>query len=273
VEPLTPELALVDPELARRARDRLPPPGETHASPGRALSSDKDVTETSARRSWVSEVDDARRPENSPSASPGFASEGRSGSDPASRKGRLHAASGPRRRVRVFLGAFGVILAAIAVYALAPDSTVREEAENRAPKKASTRIDHHGTRRESTRGRAKVEDSSAPTVPRRSGVLGARAQTRTKAAGPRPLATRVFIWPAVSDATFYKVEFFRYGREVFKALTSTARLELPTRWVYRGRTYQLVAGIYTWKVSPAFGPRSRLRYGNPIIRSNWVAQR
>jgi hypothetical protein len=110
-------------------------------------------------------------------------------------------------------------------------------------------------------------------VPRHSDMLGATAQTRTKSERPRPFTTRVFIWPSVSDATFYKVEFFRRGREVFKALSSRARLELPTRWVYRGRTYQLVAGSYTWKVSPAFGPRSRLRYGNPIIRSTWVAQR
>ena len=228
VEPLSPELALVDPELARRARDRLPPTGETHASPGRALSAHKDVTETSIRRSWASTV---VAPENPPSAAPSFAP-ARSGSDPASTKRQLPVASGSRRRVRVFLGAVGVLLAAIAVYALAPDSTVREEAANRAPKKASTR------------------------------------------ANPaRPFGTTVFNWQAVSDAAFYKVEFFRNGREVFEALSSRARLELPTRWVYRGRTYQLVAGSYFWKVVPAFGPRSRLGYGEPIVRSTWVARR
>jgi hypothetical protein len=191
VEPLTPELALVDPELSRRARDRLPPTGETHASPGRALSAHKDVT----------------------------------------RKRQPPVAGGSRRRVRVFLAAAGVLLAAIAVYALAPDSTVREEAGNRAPTKAS-----------------------APANP------------------ARPFGTTVFNWQAVSDAAFYKVEFFRHGREVFEALSPRARLELPTRWVYRGRTYHLVAGSYTWKVVPAFGPRSRLRYGEPIIRSTWVAR-
>jgi hypothetical protein len=273
VEPLTPELALVDPELARLARDRLPPSGEAPSSPGRASSSHKDVGETRARDSRVSGVEDARRPENSLRASSSFAAEARSGLDSAKEKRELRAPSRPRRRGRVLLGALGVALGAIAVYALAPDSTVREEAANRAPKNAASRIDHHGKPRESTRPTARAAGASAPTVPRHSDVLGATAQTRAKSERPRPFATRVFIWPAVSDATFYKVEFFRRGREVFKALSSRARLELPTRWVYRGRTYQLVAGSYTWKVSPAFGPRSRLRYGNPIIRSTWVAQR
>jgi hypothetical protein len=273
VEPLTPELALVDPELARLARDRLPPPGETPSLPGRASSPDKDVGEARARDSWVSGVDDARRPENSLNMSSSFAAEARSGLDSANEERELRAPSGPRRRGRVFLGALGVALAAIAVYALAPDSTVREEASNRAPKSAASRIDRHGKPRESTKPTARTAGASAPTVLRHSAVLGATAQTRASSKSPRPSSTRVFIWPAVSDATFYKVEFFRRGLEVFKALSSRARLELPTRWVYRGRTYKLVAGTYTWKVSPAFGPRSRLRYGNPIIRSTWVPQR
>ena len=253
MEPLTPELALVDPELARLARDRLPPPGETPSSPRRPSSSKKDVGETRARDS--------------------FAAEARSHLDSPKRKRGLPARSGPRRRGRVFLGALGVALAAIAVFALAPDSTVREEASNQAPKNAASRIDRHGQPRESTKPTARTAGASAPTVPRRSDALGATAQTRSSSKRQRPFSTRVFIWPAVSGATLYKVEFFRRGHEVFKALSSRARLELPTRWVYQGRSYQLVAGTYTWKVSPAFGPRSRLRYESPIIRSTWVAQR
>jgi hypothetical protein len=273
VEPLTPELALVDPELARLARDRLPSPGEKPSSPGRASSADQDVGETRARESWVSGVDDVRRPENSLNAYSSSAAEARSGLDSANEKDELRATRGSRRRGRVFLGAVGVALTAIAVYALAPDSTVREEASNRAPKSAANRIDRHGKRRDSTKPTARAAGASAPTVPRHSRVLGATAQRRAGSKRPRPFSTRVFIWPAVSHATFYKVEFFRRGVEVFKALSSRARLELPTRWVYRGRTYQLVPGTYSWKVSPAFGPRSRPRYGDPIVRSAWVAQR
>lgn len=246
LEPLTPELALVDPELARRARDRLPPPGETHASHGRALQSDRDVIETSAAR--------------------GFASKPRSGSE-QSRKQEPRA-GGRRRRVRVLLGALGVVLAATAVYVLLPDSTVREEAGNRAPKKASTQ-GLQGTQRKSAK---QPNGSSTSTVPRRSGVLGATAQVKARAPRRKPFPIRVFIWPAAPDATFYKVEFFRSGREVFETSSSATRFELPMRWVYRGRRYQIENGTYIWKVLPAHGPRSRPRYGKPIVRSTWVAQ-
>jgi hypothetical protein len=274
VEPLTPELALVDPELARLARDRLPPPGKTSSSPGRASSPDQDVGETGARESCVSGVDDGRRLENSVNASSSSAAEARSGFEPANEKDELRAPGGSSRRGRVFLGALGVALAAIAVYALAPDSTVREEASNRAPKSAASRPDRHGKPQESTKPTARAAGAAAPTVPRHSGVLGATVQTKAGSKRPRPFSTRVFIWPAVPSATFYRVEFFRRGREVFKALSSTTRLELPGRWVYRGRTYEALAGgTYIWKVSPAFGPRSRLRYGDPIVRSTWVAPR
>jgi len=269
VEPLSPELALVDPELARVARDRLPPWGETPSSAGRASSSHEGVKQTSVEHSWFSGLDQGRRPENSLSATTSFASEARTVPDSALKERQLRSAHRPRRRVRVVLAALGVTVAALAVYAVIPDSAVREEAGNRAPKKASTQ-DLQGTQTKSARG---ASDSSAPTVRRRSGVLGARAQTRTKAARTRPFPIRDFIWPAVPDATSYKVEFFRRGREVFETLSSTTRFEMPTRWVYQGRTYQLVNGTYIWKVLPAYGPRSRLRYGKPIVRSTWVAQR
>jgi hypothetical protein len=243
VEPLTPELALVDPELARLARDRLPTPGETPSSPERA----------------------------SPlSASSGLAAQGRPGRESADENHDLRAPSRSRGRGRVFVGALAVILAAVAVYALAPDSTIRDEASNRVPKSAATRTDRHVRPQESSK--ATRAGAGAPTVPRHSGVLGATVHTKASSTRPRPFSPRVLSWPVVSGATFYRVELFRQGLEIFKALSSSARLELPTHWVYRARTYQPVAGkTYIWKVSPAFGPRSRLRYGDPIVRSSWVA--
>ena len=273
MEPLTPELALVDPDLARLARDRLPTPGETPSSPERALSPGKDLGETSGRESRVPGFDDSRRLEKPLSASSGLAAEGRPGRESANEKHDLRAPSRSHRRGRVFLGALGVVLAAIAVYALAPDSTVREEASNRAAKSATTRIDRHVKPQESTKA-TRAAGAGAPTVPRHSGVLGATVPTRASSKRPRPVSIRVFIWPVVPDATSYRFEFFRRGLELFTARSSRARLELPRHWVYRGRTYQPVAGkTYIWKVSPAFGPRSRLRYGDPIVRSTWVAPR
>ena len=268
MEPLTPELALVDPELARLARDRLPPSGETLSPPRRARSSYKDHGKTRAGHPWISNVDDARRTGQPSRASSSLGAEAQSRVDAAEKHPKRHAPSRVRRRGRVIFGALAVALGAIAVYALAPDSTVREKATHLPPNNAPTRIDHHGKTLA-----AKTAGAGTQQVPRHSEVLGASAQKRPKPTQPRPFPNRVFIWPPVSHATFYKVEFFRHRREVFKAWSSTARLELPSRWVYQRRTYKLVAGVYSWKVSPAFGPRSRLRYGTPIVRSTWVAQR
>ena len=244
MEPLTPELALVDPELARVARDRLPPSGQTPSPAGGVTSSPEQVA--AAR-----------------TASSSVPSQGRAGYEPPEETRRLGAPVAPRRRRRIFLGAIAVALAAIAAYALAPDSIVREEAANRASKNSLTH----------TKPTPRTAGASAPSAPRHSGVLAAKAQRRTDSQAPAPFSSRVFIWPAVSDATFYKVEFWRGYREVFKALSSKPRLELPSRWVYRGHRYKVVPGIYSWKVTPAFGPASRLRYGAPIIRSSWVARR
>jgi hypothetical protein len=162
-----------------------------------------------------------------------------------------------------------VILAAIAVYALAADLTGRDEPPNRGSKSSATRSDRHVKPQESTEPTARAAGGRAATVPRHS---GATARTRAHAK-PRAVSPRVLIWPVVSGATFYRVELFRQGLEVFEALSSKARLEVPTHWVYRGRTYQSLAGkTYIWKVFPAFGPRSRLRYGDPIVRgTTWVA--
>jgi hypothetical protein len=273
VEPLTPELALVDPELARLARDRLPPSGETLSSPRRATPSHNDHGKTRAGHPWISNVDDARRTGQPLRASSSLGAEAQSRVDAAEKHPKRHAPSRVRRRGRVIFGALAVALGVIAVYALAPDSTVPERATHLPPNTAPTRIDHHRKTLESTRPGAKTAGAGTQQVPRHSEVLGASTQKRAKSTRPRPFPSRVFIWPPVLRATLYKVEFFRRGREVFKALSSTARLELPERWVYDGRTYRLVAGVYSWKVSPAFGPRSRLRYGNPIVRSTWVAQR
>ena len=247
-EPLSPELALVDPELARLARDRLPVPGNTL------------------------EAATSRSPSVALQAPP-----------------RLDAATTirepPRRRQfrvgrRVLLAALAVVLVTAAIYAFAPASTVRDELPTRASKAPPARIGRHASRqapsnharRSAGVGAAKVaRHSTSATKPNNTKARNTRAKT-SKTKGPSTFSTRLFIWPTVPHATFYKVEFFRHGRQVFKTLSSKPRLELPQRWTYDADKYRLVPGTYSWKVSPAFGPRSRLRYGNPIVRSTWVAR-
>jgi hypothetical protein len=246
-EQLSPELALVDPELARLARDRLPVPGETLSS----ATSTSPALATQAPPRLDADTTDRKTPPQR-----------------RARRGR-----------RVLLAAVGVVLAMTAIYAFAPASTVRDEFPSRGQKAAPTRTDRQprSDRQPSPRAPARQTGRSADVgttrVSRHSTSPTGAKRTRTKSERPSPFATRVFIWPAVRKASFYKVEFFRRGRRVFEALASTPRFELPLRWVYRGRRYRLVEGSYSWRVSPAFGPRSRLRYGNPIIRSIWVARR
>jgi hypothetical protein len=115
-----------------------------------------------------------------------------------------------------------VVVAAVSVYALAPDSTIREEASNRAPKGAATRTDRHVRPQESTK--ATRAGAGAPSVPRHSSVLGATMHTKASSKRPRPFSPRVLSWPVVSGATFYRVELFRQGLEIFKALSSSAAL-------------------------------------------------
>jgi hypothetical protein len=263
VEPLTPELALVDPELARRARDRLPTPGEPLSPPTRTPSSDK----------AVSAVDDHPWLESSPSATPSVAAEVQPGPAAAMSDRELPALRRARPRRRVFLAAFGVVVAMAAIYAFAPASTVRDEFPSRVQQPAPTRIDRQATAQAPANHPKRSAGVRAATASRHSTLPTAATHARAKSSQRSSSTTRLFIWPAVPRATFYKVEFLRGGRRVFEALASTPRLELPRRWGFEGHTYRLVpGGRYSWRVSPAFGPRSHLRYGNPIVRSTWVAR-
>jgi hypothetical protein len=269
LEPLTPELALIDPELARLARDHLPSPGEMLSSSSRALASDEDLTNSRAAHSRVAGVGD--RVESSVRASSSVAAGKLGVSVGTGDPGELLPPGRPRRRRRVVLAGLGIALAFAAIYALIPDSTVREEAPTRAPtapsrlpNKAATPTDRHQKARVPSKDTTRAARERPPSETRDSTVSTAPTQTRA--------SSRVFIWPTVARATLYKVEFFRRGREMFQRLSSKPRLELPLHWVYRGRRYRLTPGTYSWRVSPAFGPRSRLRYGTPIIRSTWIAR-
>jgi hypothetical protein len=321
--PLTPELALVDPELASRARDRLPVNGASLSFQERAPSP-RQVAEVAGLSGHPRDAD-ARGDEsangfmrNGPdfagtvvrprtaiagaSTMPARSSLGQGASsveaEPATRVGR-------RWRKRVVLAALGILAGVVGFLALAADLTSRETTRSHALPNAAKPVDSRVAPRavttkqpkSSTGGRAKPRGAKQPTRASSPGVKskaakrpkssigrGATAKAsrrpvvpsprvKTRSTNPSAFPARDFIWPAVANASFYEVKFFRRGKEIFKALTSKPRLKLPLRWVYRGRTFRLKPGAYSWRVSPAFGPRSRLRYGKPIIQSTWVAQR
>jgi hypothetical protein len=268
MEPLTPELALVDPELARFARDQLPAPSDALFSSRGAASLHNDLVRASSAPTNRDEV--VARFENIVGATSGGAAAAQSELEAGDVDRELPVPSRPRWRRRVFLAALVLVLGVGAFFAFAPDSTVREEVPNRAPEKGSPRVDRQAKAPIPTQNTTTA--TARATVPRHSAGPNGQRRTSARPKRPNPFPTRVFIWPAVARASFYRVEFFRRGREIFKALSPAPRLELPLRWIYRGRRFQLASGIYSWRVSPAFGPQSRLRYGSPIIRSTWVAR-
>jgi hypothetical protein len=301
MEPLSPELVLVDPELARFARDRLPDPGQnpfllTHDDRERSVA--RPLTPIAA-----GEI-----------STGGIATQGPKQGERLSRVADRAATTGSweseaRASTRVrwrngLLLTVGLVLAAAAFFALTPTRTGRELTPAQVPSEVRNAADTRSNtlareRREANRAarpapkasahptqraRAKKHAQAGPKKHARAG-LKKHAQAGPKKhpqAGPKKLAkpsrpsafgTRLFVWPAKEDATLYKVAFFRHGKEVFEGLRLEPRLKLPLRWVYEGRHLRLTSGAYSWTVWPAFGPRTQLRYGKPIVQSTWVARR
>jgi hypothetical protein len=250
-EPLSPELALVDPQLADLARERLPserfavsraaprPRDDRPGRPSAVAESDVELSETSSDY-----AEDVSAPE----------------------KAR------PRRR-RVFTVALGLLaLVAAGFPIVAHEVTVGDSAYGTIPNPTESKpVQREADTRQ--RGRANEgQRSSARTASPHSTKPAAKPKTRSQSVRPSAVPTRVFIWPAVSRATFYKVEFFRRGRKIFEAAPTMPRIELPLRWVYKGRHFRLTPRTYRWDVRAAFGPRSRPRYGKLITQSTWNPQ-
>jgi hypothetical protein len=261
LEPISPELALVDPELRSEARRTLGGGGApgvpgSHRGDARALGGD----------------------------APARAARG---------EGRVQGHQAPRRRpwrrrtavvaLAIVLGAAGVALASRFPPERASGTSQRQAlAAKDVTQRPTTGVRTAAAAQTAAKRRSRSTKTRA--APRsRSGSSGARTpkpgrhsttrNTERPPARPATPPTRLFVWPAVKNAAHYKVQFFRRGRLVFEAWPSAPRLELPLRWTYKGRSMRLVPGVYSWRVSPGFGPRSHARYGEPIVSSTWNAQK
>jgi hypothetical protein len=95
----------------------------------------------------------------------------------------------------------------------------------------------------------------------------------------------VLRWRRAARATYYNVQLYRGSNKVFAIRTagdaakimsawpSRTRLALKARWRYRGRTYRLKNGGYSWFVWPGYGSRSAGRYGPLLGQSTFVVSR
>jgi hypothetical protein len=93
---------------------------------------------------------------------------------------------------------------------------------------------------------------------------GARLQKQGAA------ATHLFTWLRSHRARYYHVRFFRGARIVFEAWPTEPRVLVPVRGTFRGKRFAFTNGRYRWIVRPGLGPRSKPRYGEPIVRSVWI---
>jgi hypothetical protein len=251
-EPLTPELALVDPELARRARERLPrhaleprPFAVRHEAPARA---------PTVAHEAPAPAPPVRVARSTASARP------------------LDSQVAPRKRRRRRAIILSIVVGAAATVAVVRVPPLRHFFWE------STEPTFSPTVRQSS-ARVPLGHTAATPTPRRPVYSSTEASIRSQPsvtgksrAAPRAVAGshRAFAWVPVPKATYYLVQFYRGRKEIFEARPSTARLLLPREWAFKGRRYRLGPGRYRWSVRPGFGRPSRARYGRPIVAAELV---
>ncbi len=241
LEAVSPELALVDPELAEALR---------------SLEAD-----AGADDSRVEQV--AVFPPSEPTHSPVWHARARSA------RSWVHSSLPPAppvlpaRRVRRRLPALVLGLLALAGVAVALSGATSGGVGERArdPETAAPSLTSGET---APAPRAAV----APTLPprpapsdetvERSRVADPTRSTKPAGAAQAPsgataLPTRRFAWAPVARAVAYRVDLFRGSERVFTGRTRTAQLTLPRTWSYQGRERTLEPGAYRWIVWPIFG--------------------
>lgn len=240
-EPLSPELALVDPELAERARRVLPPPGVRHIAAAPALEKDKEAARITLEEQTQPKPLEALR---------------------------AVAVTG----LVVGLGIVGLLVG----LELAHEQPSLERGAAQPAPAASSRSPAAEAPLIMTRGRTRTARAPAPPPPAASGT---RPQPRKRPQTPAILRERLTLardepisirWKPVRRATFYWVQVYRVGlpgaRKVLEATPSGPRLTLSS-------VRRLRPGRYRWEVWPQFSSRRKLEYGRLVQKGAFVVRR
>jgi hypothetical protein len=113
------------------------------------------------------------------------------------------------------------------------------------------------TKRTQARGAAQKAASGAAAT---SGKAAGPPQgSKPKPAPAAAAAARRFAWAPVEDAVGYRFELFRGDRQVLETRTSQPAYELAGSWRHNGQTESLASGEYRWYVWPIFssGPAAQ----------------
>jgi hypothetical protein len=212
-ELVSPELALVDPELARRERARLPHPGEQEALA--RISAQLDRTPV--------------RPEGDALAPVVV--------DLLRGRGRWAAPV--------------AVATALVIVALLADVRVELGKTPAAADPAAVDDQPAAEAPPATGPTPPVSPPSSPPAPSSPGTKPTRnpapgprpPATRTA----RPQA-RSFAWAPASGASAYQVEFFRGDVRIFAAKTRRPAITVPSTWRFGGRRWRLEPGEYRWYV-------------------------
>ena len=247
-EPLSPELALVDPELAAAARERLPEAPQSYAVPTPSY-------EFASR--FVAEFEGAAR-------------ETGDLEQPVRRPRR-------RRRRRYVALAFTLLALPIALWAMegrgdddvAGSSTPAvQTAPTVAPEPPSV-----GGQTSKGTVRSRTQPARGRMPARRADPSRRRGAAVPKHARSAPVVR----WAPVGKATFYWFQLYRIGlpgaQKILDAWPTRPRLELPHVWTNASRRYRLAAGRYRWEVWPQFGSGREARYTRKIAQGTFRVER
>ena len=249
--PISPELALVDPELAAYARSLLPSidlDARTPAAPRvaedahvglSALPPDSRRRVTKRRAGFFLAAALAV-------GVPGAFAVACGGGDGSSGSQAAHQAAGRARRT----------------------STAHTAAHTPAPHAVTARADGARqtlvspvTKRTVTKKRAATHRQRTSRHERRHPLHADAAVTAR-----HPAKTPLLRWPSSPAARFFDVVLWRGGTRLLDSWPTTPRLQVPSSWTYGGHHYRLSPGTYLWFVYPGLGSRLQPRYG-PLLKS------
>jgi hypothetical protein len=210
--PVSPELALVDPELARAARERLPDPRRPIAVAEPAVA-EPAVVEPAVVEHLPSSVEPA--PELAP----------------------------PRRRRRL-----GLLASAAGIIALGMLLTLLVGRDKLTGRQAQQTQSVAAAVSPSVATVTKPEPAATTAAEPANSAGPSTTPAKPAPVHATAVPGKTFIWVKSPDAAAYEFQLFEGNKRVFRARVKEPRLELPGRWRQAGRPHALLPGSYRWYV-------------------------